>query len=428
MTRRPIQNVRVWNLQYRPDRLKPYSVRWMIDGEIRTRSFRTRAEADRRRSRLLVAQQDGDWFDPSTGEPASWAPAPASVSVYQWARQRLVEDWTEWSPRTRDSEVEGLYRLVPLALTDGAPPPPPTLRRYLAAALRPGSDIGTDDEHERWLNRWSMRLDALDAAKLAEIDRLLGEGDQGQPLAATTARRYRHIAKSCIQRAADLELIPTNPWPPARRGRSRRKTQRNARAIDVRRLPSPAIMRSIIDAMANHQPASLTYQCMTAVAYYAGLRPSEVVMLRPRSLWLPSNGWGRIAVVEADDGYEVPDDPKTGDRDVPIPPLLVETLSAWIDQTGTPDDGFLFRTRNGRVPSNWDRSLRRTAIQVAGAPLSPYDCRHACATTWLRAGVPLGEVALRLGHSVETLVSYYVGALDGDDETANRLIERSLKG
>jgi integrase len=49
-----------------------------------------------------------------------------------------------------------------------------------------------------------------------------------------------------------------------------------------------------------------------------------------------------------------------------------------------------------------------------------YDCRHACATTWLREGVPLGEAARRLGHSVETLVSVYVGALDGDDVEANR--------
>jgi hypothetical protein len=46
-------------------------------------------------------------------------------------------------------------------------------------------------------------------------------------------------------------------------------------------------------------------------------------------------------------------------------------------------------------------------------PMRIYDCRHAAATTWLRAGVPLGEVARRLGHSVETLVSTYVGALDG---------------
>jgi hypothetical protein len=37
--------------------------------------------------------------------------------------------------------------------------------------------------------------------------------------------------------------------------------------------------------------------------------------------------------------------------------------------------------------------------------------------------VPLGEVARRLGHSVETLLSTYVGALQGDDVTANKLID-----
>jgi hypothetical protein len=55
-----------------------------------------------------------------------------------------------------------------------------------------------------------------------------------------------------------------------------------------------------------------------------------------------------------------------------------------------------------------------------------YDCCHAAATTWLRAGVPLGEVARRLGHSVETLVSTYVGALDGDEAVANERIDAAL--
>lgn len=35
-------------------------------------------------------------------------------------------------------------------------------------------------------------------------------------------------------------------------------------------------------------------------------------------------------------------------------------------------------------------------------PMGIYDRRHAAATTWLRAGVPLGDVAKRMGHSVET--------------------------
>lgn len=46
----------------------------------------------------------------------------------------------------------------------------------------------------------------------------------------------------------------------------------------------------------------------------------------------------------------------------------------------------------------------------------------------LNAGLPLGEVARRLGHSVETLVSTYVGALDGDEELGNRRIEAVLAG
>lgn len=55
-----------------------------------------------------------------------------------------------------------------------------------------------------------------------------------------------------------------------------------------------------------------------------------------------------------------------------------------------------------------------------------YDCRHAAATTWLRAGVPLGEVAKRMGHSVETLVSTYVGAPDTDEALANSRISDAL--
>jgi hypothetical protein len=44
----------------------------------------------------------------------------------------------------------------------------------------------------------------------------------------------------------------------------------------------------------------------------------------------------------------------------------------------------------------------------------------------LTAGVPLGEVARRMGHSVDTLVSTYVGALTGDEDLANRRIDTFL--
>ena len=40
--------------------------------------------------------------------------------------------------------------------------------------------------------------------------------------------------------------------------------------------------------------------------------------------------------------------------------------------------------------------------------------------------MPLGETARRLGHSVEPLVSTYVGALDDEEHTANQPIDTYL--
>jgi len=40
--------------------------------------------------------------------------------------------------------------------------------------------------------------------------------------------------------------------------------------------------------------------------------------------------------------------------------------------------------------------------------------------------LPLAEAARRLGHSVETLVSTYIGAMEGDDTEANALLDEVL--
>ena len=91
-------------------------------------------------------------------------------------------------------------------------------------------------------------------------------------------------------------------------------------------------------------------------------------------------------------------------------------------------DALIFRTRNDRRPtsSNWLRAWQRGLAAVGCPPLRIYDCRHAAATTWIQAGVPLGEAARRLGHSVDTLVSTYIGALEDDESLANTRIEAVL--
>ena len=90
------------------------------------------------------------------------------------------------------------------------------------------------------------------------------------------------------------------------------------------------------------------------------------------------------------------------------------------------------------VPSHWRNTPQGGPMPLAGdtwhralesvgqKPMRVYDCRHAAATTWLRAGMPLGETARRLGHSVETLVSTYVGALDDEEQVGNQRIDSIL--
>jgi hypothetical protein len=116
VNRRRPQDVRVWAIQDRsshPRISKPWVVRWMVDDKRYSKSFRTRAEGDRYRSRLLVAQQDGERFDRQTGCPASWLPQGGDTPVHMWARRWVAEQWPEWQPRTRREDVYSLSRFIP---------------------------------------------------------------------------------------------------------------------------------------------------------------------------------------------------------------------------------------------------------------------------------------------------------------------------
>jgi integrase len=429
---RPVQRVQVFAVQSRRGsaRVKlPFVVRYAIDGRHRSKSFRTKAEAERYRIELLKAAHGGDRFDESTGEPESWLLPLSESRVHEWARRWLASQWAEWQPRTRSSTTESLSRLVALAIVDRSVTPD-GLRRYLRQALRADRDVQADDvEFEVWMERNCLTLGELTRERMAVIAHDLNLKLDGSPLAAATANRYRTNCHDCVLAAVDAGAFAVDPWPRRSRKHASRKVARRKRAIDVHRLPAPDTMARAIDAIASSNPASRTYQMMTATAYYAGLRPSEVIMLRLRSLKMPDRGWGRVDVREADIDWDEPGEPKTGPRSVPIPPILVRMLRSWVTDRALIDpEQLLFRTRTGARPSEstWRRAWIRALDTVGQPPLRVYDCRHAAATTWLRAGVPLGEVARRMGHNVQTLVSTYVGALDGDEAIGNQRIEAVL--
>ena len=99
---------------------------------------------------------------------------------------------------------------------------------------------------------------------------------------------------------------------------------------------------------------------MTAVTYDVGLRPSEVVMLRPSALELPRRGWGRIHVVEAHISLDEPGEPKTGPRTVPIPPVLVSMLAEWLAEGRYAGDAALANAPiEAALVAEVDRGVRR---------------------------------------------------------------------
>ena len=104
-------------------------------------------------------------------------------------------------------------------------------------------------------------------------------------------------------------------------------------------------------------------------------------------------------------------------------------LSSWVASGDYADDALIFRTRGGKrpTPSNWSRGSQTSA---AHCRLSTNAClrlsargSHGVAPCWRAPG----RRAKRMGHSVDTLVSTYVGALEGDEQIANERIELLLE-
>jgi integrase len=58
--------------------------------------------------------------------------------------------------------------------------------------------------------------------------------------------------------------------------------------------------------------------------------------------------------------------------------------------------------------------------------MSLYGFRHLHATLLLNHGIGPGEIAARLGHSVDVLLRVYAGVITGDRERANAVIEAAF--
>ena len=443
-------DVRIHAIRRRPDRRRPFEVRWHAGGRARSRSFITRGLADSYRAELIRAARKGLDFSPGTGEPASWAaPEAATISWLEHAAAYAAMKWPLAAACTRAGIADALATITPALLTPGRGRPPAAVLRaalygHAFNPARAGTDPGPPVTVAlAWAWHHCLPLNALaDPAVTRRALEALALRLDGTRAAATTITRKRAVFHGCLSYAAELGLLAANPldritWQPPR----------SSCSAGLRSATTPAEVQAILAEVTQIRPElTAFFGCL----YYAALRPAEAVALRASSCALPSSGWGQLTLTaslprsaRAWTGNGAPREPRGlkhrpegAIRTVPIPPQLARLLRWHLRAFGCAADGRLFRGARGGPLSEslygrtWHQA-RAAAIPADGTGAQPvrrpYDLRHAALSLWLASGAPPAEIAARAGHSVRVLLTIYAQCIPGCDLIASQHIDRALR-
>lgn len=472
-------DVRVWSVGERTVRgKKAYRVRWAVEGKRFEKWFKTKALASSYYANLMKAARAGEAFDTDTGRPVSELRAQNDKTWYAHSREYVAMKWPRAAAKSRRSIVEALTSLTAIMVKPVRGRPADRVLRealYLYAFNPRRWQDQASPEHGAalaWVERASLPVVELDSLPTVRnvLDSLCVKLD-GKPAAATTVQRKRAVFYNALGYAVECGLLDFNPID-----RVQWTAPEIAQAIDRRVVANPEQVASLLDAVRSLGNRASRLVAFFGCLYYAGTRPSEAADLRRDDCELSGRcvncgdelpnvldarpsptcthdkieyGWGKITLVETEPraGSHWTDDgrpnerrglkhrARTETRPVPIPPQLVGLLHWHFKEFGTADDGRFFRGLHGgplseSVYDRWWKLAREKALTPAqvASPLArrPYDLRHAAASLWLNAGVPVTEIARRLGHSVAVLLKVYANCIDGGDNGMNDRIAGAL--
>lgn len=454
-------DVSVWKIATATNRRRKHGVRWRTAGQEHSEWFATKALAESFRTDLIRAQRAGERFDVASGLPTSVLTGRKDRSLLEVAESYVDHLWELGAPpNTRRAAVMHLSAAVPLFVRRlDHRPPRAELQRLLSSRLLPPPNrkaalTASEAAASSWLRRASRSVGELsEGSAAADLLAALGKMADGRGVASSTWDTRRSILHRAVAFAVSSGWLDVNPIT----GR-RLPLAGGGGAVDPRVVVNPAQARQLLAAVTyviaprrfDHRDRGRRLYAFFSCLYYAGLRPSEALGLRRDDCVLPAAGWGELRLARARPDVSGAHFRDKGDRPerplkhrrleavrvVPIPPVLVATLVAHLDEYGTAPDGRLFRGVNGGggVPSSvyadvWAvaRRIGLTPEQEASAlARRPYDLRHAAVSTWLNAGVPPTEVAARAGHSVAVLLSVYAKCIDGERAVYNARIDGML--
>lgn len=456
-------DVKLWKVSKTGRKSRPWRLRWVVAGQVHGDTFTTSALAESRRSELWQAMnRRGEAFEIESGLPESEVRAAAETADikpplrwFEFCRTYVAGRWHTSAAKTREGMADGLAA-VALAMVkrgDGAPED-----RELRLAFRWGVIPAHAGEHPPaelktaydWLSTSDRPVvDLADAVVFEDVMYRLSYRLDGTPAAGETYKRRRRALNTALEHAVATGELPENPLQA-----SRKKRVGSTDVVDRRILVNAVQGRQLLTAVSYvgswGRNRGRRLVAFYAVLYYAGLRPAEAVGLRLSDCHLPEAGWGTLTLRETRpvSGKQWTDSGErhdrrglkareaAADRPVPIPPVLVAILRAHLNEFGTAKEGRVFGNERGAVVGSstywrvWEEARayalppERVASPLAGRP---YDLRHACITRWLNAGVPIAEVARRVGNSPEVIHRRYHGCVDGHEEAANAKIAKTLE-
>lgn len=420
----------------------PWRVVVRMPGRTKSIHFATREEARAYARRALDAKARGEWFDVSTGEPESFSllPGGRATSVFSAAEATCTKlmgrgnDGDGLAPGGRKSKIQRIAWAVL-----GLSPLPtdvtlPTAYRVLVLHLR-GSELDPPDADViKRMRTVSPPIAAVDKDRLKLALATMATNLGGAPASATTRRNRRQGLSHLLADATEHGLMPGNVDPMGslpRSNRGKRAASGVGLAISADVVGDATEVWTVLDrarklaVMPGASPRDL--ECVDALEllFAVGARPEEILGLQGpdvapgavtfrRTVTRPGAAWA--------DGETVVVGPlkhrkASETRTVPIPVAEIARRAHWRAKTTARGD-YLF----GVTDSDLSRVWRTARDEVADGTwpearlARPYALRHSAASIWLDAGVPPAEVARRLGHSVQTLLSTYASVIRTSEE------------
>ena len=341
-----------------------------LDGTERSRTFRTRKEAERYERAQHTAIDKGVWVDPRSGR----------VTLATWAAewQRTVVHLRPTTQRIYDANLRN-HILPDLGDTE--------LGKLTPSMLR------------AWVSGLTNKI-----------------GRHRRPLALGSVSQAYRTLNRVLSAAVDNELLGRNPLGGVKPPRVETKPMRFLSHDEV------ATLAATIDTR---------YRALVLVASYGGLRAGELMALRAKNVDLLRHTITVVEQAQYISGSHVVSSPKTsaGRRSIALPKTVMTVLEEHLAAYAEPGaDGRVFPAPTGgfRRLENFRKRVWQPAVAAAGlTPLRIHDLRHTCASLAIAAGADVKVLQRMLGHASAALtLDRYGHLLPGQAQSvADRLDE-----